>query len=70
MSHRLDLFVIAHTISLYSMTGGRWALSPVIIYSEDSMLNPQNIIMEGINKTVQLIYVGSKTDRAESIMVI
>eukprot|EP00105_Crassostrea_gigas_P017999 XP_011435983.1 PREDICTED: uncharacterized protein LOC105334289 isoform X1 [Crassostrea gigas] len=42
-----------------------WTLSPVIVYSEDSMLNPQNITIEGIGRTVQLLCVGSKSNQIE-----
>nr|XP_019925316.2 uncharacterized protein LOC105334289 [Crassostrea gigas] len=42
-----------------------WALSPVIVYSDDSMLNPQNITIEGIGRTVQLLCVGSKSSQIE-----
>lgn len=42
-----------------------WALSPVIVYSDDSMLNPQNLTIEGIGRTVQLLCVGSKSSQIE-----
>lgn len=48
-----------------TLKGGRWALSPVIIYSEDSMLNPQNITIKGIGRTVQLLCVGSKSNQTD-----
>lgn len=47
------------------MTDDEWALSPVIVYSDDSMLNPQNITIEGIGRTVQLLCVGSKSSQIE-----
>lgn len=40
-----------------------------MIYNEDSMLNSQNITVEGIGNTVQLICVGSNTNQTDSIMV-
>lgn len=62
--------MIAHaTFFLYLTTGDKWTLSPVIIYNEDSMLHPQNITMEGIGRTVQLLCVGSKVNQTKSVMV-
>lgn len=40
-----------------------------MISNEDSMLNSQNITVEGIGHTVQLICVGSNTNQTDSIMV-
>lgn len=54
---------------LYSIIGDGLTLSPVMIYNEDSMLNSQNITVEGIGNTVQLICVGSNTNQTDSIMV-
>lgn len=54
---------------LNSMTDDGWTLSPVIVYSEDSMLNPQNITIEGIGRTVQLLCVGSKSNQIELMKV-
>lgn len=51
------------------MTDDGWTLSPVIVYSEDSMLNPQNITIEGIGRTVQLLCVGSKSSQIELMKV-
>ncbi|XP_065928833.1 uncharacterized protein [Magallana gigas] len=50
------------------LKGDGWTLSPVMIYNEDSMLNAQNITVEGIGNTVQLICVGSNTNQTDSIM--
>nr|XP_034308564.1 uncharacterized protein LOC117683474 [Crassostrea gigas] len=50
------------------LKGDGWTLSPVMIYNEDSMLNSQNITVEGIGHTVQLICVGSNTNQTDSIM--
>lgn len=69
LPYPLDKDVIAHTTSLYLTTGDKWTLSPVIIYNEDSMLHPQNITMEGIGRTVQLLCVGSKVNQTKSVMV-
>lgn len=69
LPYPLDKDVIAHTTSLYLTTGDKWTLSPVIIYNEDSMLHPQNITMEGIGRTVQLLCIGSKVNQTKSIMV-
>lgn len=51
-----------------NLKGDKWTLSPVIIYNEDSMLHPQNITMEGIGRTVQLLCVGSKVNQTKSVM--
>uniref|UniRef100_A0A8W8MC94 Ig-like domain-containing protein n=1 Tax=Magallana gigas TaxID=29159 RepID=A0A8W8MC94_MAGGI len=50
------------------LKGDGWTLSPIMIYNEDSMLNSQNITLEGIGNTVQLICVGSNTNQTDSIM--
>ncbi|XP_065929730.1 uncharacterized protein [Magallana gigas] len=51
-----------------NLKGDKWTLSPVIIYNEDSMLHPQNITIEGIGRTVQLLCVGSKVNQTKSVM--
>lgn len=56
------------TLRIFTDTKGDvWTLSPLLMYDKDSMLDPQNISLEGIGKTIQLLCVASKTNQTESI---
>uniref|UniRef100_K1PU41 Uncharacterized protein n=1 Tax=Magallana gigas TaxID=29159 RepID=K1PU41_MAGGI len=57
--------------SLKFTTGDEWTIIPVIIYDENSILDPQNISLEVMGKTVHITCiasVGSCNNTMEELM--
>uniref|UniRef100_A0A8W8MFI9 Uncharacterized protein n=1 Tax=Magallana gigas TaxID=29159 RepID=A0A8W8MFI9_MAGGI len=58
-------------IQMAGMNGDEWTISPVIIYDEHSILDPQNIALEVMGKTVHITCiasVGSSNNTMEELM--
>lgn len=56
--------------SINFTTGDEWKISPLIIYDENSVLDPQNISLKEVGKTVHFTCIASVGSGNDSMVIL